>query len=68
MASRRTWLTKRMIEASSAALSRSVSSSGRFVHHLEGALLAQRANRIGPHAQALLHLALDGLAGGQHRA
>ena len=37
------------------------------LHDLKGAVLAQGAQSIRAHAQALLHLALDGFAGRQHR-
>jgi hypothetical protein len=59
MASLSTWLTKRMIEASSAAASRLLSSRPDFIDDLEGLLLVEGADGVGADAEALLHLALD---------
>ena len=38
-----------------------------LIHHRKRRILPQRPQRVGPHAQPLLHLPLDGFARSQHR-
>ena len=65
-ASPRIWLTKRMIDASSAALSRSPSSCAIVGDDLEAFLLFEQVERVRADAEVLLDLALQRLAGREH--
>ena len=64
MASFKTWLTKRMMEASSSRLRRDWCPR-HFRQRLETFFLVERADGVRADAEALFHFALDGFAGGE---